>query len=152
MAAIIAAVFISVAGGHAAEGNFEAGEKFFSIFGSWVDKPGDAGGVGAGVGYFITPRFGVGAATHLEEVGGTMIDNIALEGYYRIPLRDAPVAPYALASVGHSFETDEVFFSFGGGAEWQFHPRFRAFGDASWQVNDDSKDGIALRLGVRLGF
>ena len=42
--AIIAAVFISVAGAHAAEGNFEAGEKFFSIFGSWVDKPGDAGG------------------------------------------------------------------------------------------------------------
>jgi hypothetical protein len=135
-----------------AQGTFEAGEKFVSLFGSYVDKPGDHAGIGVGVGYFITERFGVGMATHLEETGGSFIDNVSAEGYLRFPIGDSPVAPYAVASVGHSFETEELFISVGGGAEYQINDRLRAFGDLSWQVNEDSKDGTALRLGVRLGF
>ena len=151
MAAIVAGICAGVANAKA-DATFEAKERYVSLFGSYVDKSGDHLGLGVGVGYFITPQIGVGFATHLEKTGGSFLDNVAGEGYFRFPLTDIPVAPYAVAAIGHSFETEEMFYSIGGGAEWWLNPRLRAFGDLSWQINDDSKDGIAVRLGVRLGF
>jgi len=151
MGAVIAGISSGVVNANADE-IFNAGERHFSIFGSYVDKPRDYMGMGVGLSYYITQQFGLGVATHVEDVGGTFIDNVAGEGYFRFPLKDTPVAPYVVAAIGRSFETHEMFYSAGGGAEWQWTPRFRAFGDLSWQINDDSRDGLALRLGVRLGF
>ena len=151
MATIIAGVSAGIANADE-EGVFNARERAFSLFGSYVDKPGDYGGMGVGVTYYITRQFGIGAVTHVEDVGGTFIDNVAGEGYFRFPLKSTPIAPYVTAAIGRSFETHEMFYSAGGGVEWQWMPRFRAFGDLSWQINDDSRDGLALRLGVRLGF
>src|SRR5678816_3976482 len=107
------------------------------------DRPGDYGGMGVGVTYYITRQFGIGAVTHVEDIGGTFIDNVAGEGYFRFPLKITPIAPYVTAAIGRSFETHEMFYSAGGGVEWQWMPRFRAFGDLSWQINDDSRDGLA---------
>jgi len=151
MAAIIAGVSAGIANANDEE-TFNARERVFSLFGSYVDKPGDYGGMGVGVTYYITQRLGVGAVTHVEDIGGTIIDNVAGEGYFRFPLKNAPIAPYVTAAIGRSFDTHEMFYLAGGGAEWQWKPRLRAFGDLSWQINDDSRDGFALRLGVRLGF
>jgi hypothetical protein len=151
MGAVVAGISAGVANANAQE-SFEAKELYLSLFGSYVDKSGDYLGLGAGITYYITPQIGVGAVTHVEDIGKKLIDNLAAEAYYRFPLSDVPVAPYAVAAVGHSFETEELFFRIGGGAEYQLNETWRAFGDLSWQINDDSKDGLALRLGVRLGF
>lgn len=151
MAAIIAGISAGAANVKADEA-FSAGERYFSVFGSYVDKFGDALGLGAGVMYFITPQIGVGAATHVERVEGKLLDNLSGEAYFRVPLKDRPVAPYGVTALGYSFETEEMFYSIGGGAEWKLSPRLRAFGDLSWQFNEDSKDGVAIRLGVRVAF
>jgi hypothetical protein len=151
MAAIIAGVSAGAASVKA-DGDFSAGERFFSVFGSYVDKSGDALGLGAGVTYFITPQIGVGTATHVERVEGKLLDNLNGEAYFRVPLQDLAVAPYGVTAIGYSFETEEMFYSIGGGAEWKLSQRLRAFGDLSWQFNQDSKDGVAIRLGARVAF
>ena len=108
------------------------------------------GGISAS--YFFTRHIGLGAATHWEQVEGSFLDNIAAEGYFRWPLDFWCLAPYGLASVGYSFETDEVFAGFGGGAEWRFHPSWGLFADIRYQFNDETDDGVGYRFGVRFNF
>jgi len=133
-------------------GSFESGEFSLSLFGGWVDKDDSTLAPGAGVSYFLTRHWGVGAFTHWENFDGKFIDNVSAEGYFRFPLGDSPIAPYGLAALGYSFETEETFEALGAGAEWRFNEKWGAFGDVRWQFNNDTDDGVALRAGVRLVF
>jgi hypothetical protein len=63
-----------------------------------------------------------------------------------------PLAPYGLAGVGYSFETEDYFGMFGGGAEWRFSDTLGVFSDIRWQINDDTDDGFGIRAGVRFVF
>jgi hypothetical protein len=136
----------------AADGSYDSGELSLSLFGGWIDKEDSTFAPGVGMSYFLTRRFGVGAYTQWENFDGTFFDNVSAEGYFRLPLGDSPIAPYALAAIGYSFETDEVFEAVGAGAEWRFNEKWGAFGDVRWQFNNDTDDGTAVRIGVRLKF
>lgn len=155
MRAIIA-LFIVVCGvaAHAGTGGgiFNSHELSLSVFGGYVDKDDSDLAPGAGLSYYFTENFGVGAVTHWENYSGTFFDNVAAEGYFRWPLSSMPLAPYAVVSLGYSFETSETFAAFGGGAEWRFDRKWGAFGDLRWQVNDDTDNGVAIRIGIRYVF
>jgi hypothetical protein len=135
-----------------ANAQFESGELNLSLFGGWVDKDDSKLAPGAGLSYFLTRHIGVGAFTHWDNFDGKFFDNVSAEGHFRLPLGELPLAPYGLVALGYSFETEETFESFGGGAEWRFNDKWGVFGDARWQINNDTDDGIGLRAGVRLGF
>ena len=62
------------------------------------------------------------------------------------------LAPYGLVGIGYSFETEECFGMFGGGAEWRLNDGLGIFGDIRYQINDDSDDGVGFRAGVRFVF
>ena len=107
---------------------------------------------GVGVSYYITRHLGFGASTHWEEAGGSLIDNFAGEAYFRWPFDSIQLAPYALLLAGYSFETDEPFLGLGAGAEWRFSHKWGVFADIRHQLNDETDDGTAYRLGVRFTF
>ena len=136
----------------AADDLFKEKELSLSAFGSYVDKDDSKVAPGAGVSYFLTKHIGVGAFTHWENYEGTFFDNMSAEAYFRFPLDRLNLAPYALAGVGYSFETEESFGMFGAGAEWRLNEKWGVFGDLRWQVNDDTDDGIGVRFGLRLVF
>ena len=136
----------------AADELFRASEFSLSLFGGWVDKDDSDFTPGAGLTYYITKHIGVGAATYWENWEGTFFDNVAGEGYFRLPIGDLPIAPYAVVAFGYSFESEETFESFGLGAEWKFNAKWSVFGDVRYLINNDTDDGAALRLGARLSF
>src|SRR5687767_4871074 len=133
-------------------GSFRSGEFNISAFGSWMDKDGNEFAPGAGVSYFLNQNIGIGAFTHWENYRGKFFDSFSGEAYFRWPLGDMPLAPYGLAGVGYSFETEEYFGMFGGGAEWRFSDTLGVFSDIRWQINDDTDDGFGIRAGVRFVF
>lgn len=151
IAMIMTIVSITAASG--ADGDlYEAGEFNLSVFGGWVDKDDSTLAPGAGVSYFVTRHLGAGVTTHWDNFDGKFIDNFSAEGYFRMPLGDLPLAPYGVVALGYSFETEETFESFGGGAEWRFDDRWGVFADVRWQINNDTDDGAAIRAGARFRF
>jgi hypothetical protein len=143
---------LSLATTKAADDLFRTSEFNVSVFGGWTDKDDSTFAPGAGVSYFLTQQIGVGLLTHWDNFDGKLIDNLSGEVYFRMPLADVPLAPYGVAAVGYSFETEETFESIGGGAEWRLNDQIGIFGDVRWQINNDTDDGIALRAGVRFVF
>ncbi len=136
------------------EERFKKNEWDMSVFGVYSDQAGGKWGLGAAGTYFITDKIGVGAVTYWTETGGTVFDNLAAEGYFRIPLFKI-VAPYAVASVGHQFDRDYWFETFGGGVDFRAFERISAFSDIQFRLsnnNDKSPNGAILRVGARFQF
>ena len=149
---LITMLSLTVARAANGEGLYNSKELALSAFGGWVDKHDSTFAPGAGVSYFLTQNLGVGATTYLENWDGTLFDNIAGEGYFRWPLLGLPLAPYGVASIGYSFETEEGFEALGAGAEWRFNEKWGVFGDVRWQFNNNTDNGVAFRVGLRLVF
>src|SRR5512144_2536175 len=100
------------------EQRFKAGEFELSPFLTYVDKTGDNWGAGASATYFVTDKIGVGASTYWTDFGGTFIDNLAGEAYFRLPLASV-VAPYAVGGIGYEFDSEEWFESIGLGVDFR---------------------------------
>jgi len=149
-AAIITLLAINVV--QAQEDLFREKEQSIFGFGSYVDKHDSDVAPGVGLSYFFTRNLGVSASTFWENTTGSFIDNVSGEVTYRLPLRDLPLAPYGLVGVGYSFESEETFGYFGGGAEWRFSPKWGAFADLRWQMNNDTDNGVGVRFGARYVF
>jgi hypothetical protein len=152
IAVLISLLSTTVARAGDGEGLYKGKELALSAFGGWVDKHDSKFAPGAGVSYFLTPHLGVGATTHWENFDGTFFDNISGEGYFRWPLQGLPLAPYGVAAIGYSFETEESFETIGAGVEWRFNEKWGIFGDLRWQFNNDTDNGVAFRAGLRLVF
>jgi hypothetical protein len=131
---------------------YNPNERILSFFGSYIDKHDGTVAPGASFSYFFTRHLGVSGATYWENWSGTFFDNVFAEGIFRWPLGELPLAPYGFFGFGYSFETEETFERVGAGAEWRFNEKWAAFGDLSWQFNNDTRDGVGVRLGVRLLF
>ena len=131
------------------EMRFHPGEFELSPFGTYIDKEGGKWGAGASLSYFITDKIGVGATTYWADFGGTFFDNLAGEAYFRLPLFKI-IAPYAVGGIGYEFETQEWFETLGLGVDFRPFKNISAFGDVQYRFANDSKDGVFLRLGVRL--
>ena len=152
IAILISMLTFTVAQAADGGGLYNSKELSLSAFGGWTDKDDSDFAPGIGVNYFLTERLGVGAVTHWDNYTGSFIDNLSGEGYFRLPLERFPLAPYALVSIGYSFETEESFESVGAGAEWRFNEKWGVFSDVRWQFNNDTDDGVAFRVGLRLVF
>ena len=126
---------------------FQARELSLSLFGAYLDTPADKFAAGIGLDYYLTRNLGVGGVVQL-------VDELrpAAEAYFRLPLGTLSLAPYAVGTAGYRVQTSEWFQSVGGGAEWRFRKNLSLFGDFQWQFNDDTKDGAAVRVGLRLGL
>lgn len=134
-----------------ADGTFRASELNLSLYGSWVDKDDSKLAPGIGITYYLTKNWGVGATLDMENYDGTFIDNIAAEGYYRFQL-GSDFAPYGLVGIGYSWEHEESFEYFGGGVEYRLDREMSVFGDIRYQINNDTDNGIGIRVGVRWIF
>ncbi len=133
------------------EERFKVGELELSPFLTYVDKTGDHWGGGASATYFITDKIGVGATTYWTDFGGTFIDNLAGEAYFRLPLLKV-VAPYAVGGVGYQFDSEEWFESLGLGIDFRPFKKISAFSDIQYRFANETRDGVFLRLGVRFAF
>ena len=130
---------------------FRPGELELSPFGTYVNKSGDNWGVGASLNYFVTKNIGVGATTYWTDFGGSFFDNVAGEAQFRLPLFKV-VSPYAVGSVGYQFDSEEWFETVGAGVDFRPFKKISAFSDVQYRFANDTKDGIFIRLGVRLSF
>jgi len=135
----------------AQDSRFQPGEWEVSPFATYVDKTGDKWGVGASLTYYLNTYFGVGASTYWTDFGGTFFDNAAAEGYFRIPVLKS-LAPYAVGSIGYQFDSKEWFESLGAGLDFRVFEKISAFSDIQYRFANETRDGVFLRLGVRLSF
>ncbi len=133
------------------ESRFKVGELELSPFATYVDKTGDNWGVGASVTYFVTDKIGVGASTYWTDFGGTFFDNLAGEAQFRLPLFKR-LAPYAVGSVGYQFDSDEWFETLGAGLDFRAFKKLSAFGDVQYRFANETRDGVFIRLGIRLAL
>jgi hypothetical protein len=131
---------------------FHKGEFNLSPFATYVDQTGGKWGAGAAATYFITDKIGLGAATYWTETGGTFFDNVAFEGYFRLPLKR--IAPYGVVGLGYQFDRDYWFETIGAGLDFRAFKRFDAFSDVQWRIANSGSagDGVLLRLGVRFNL
>ena len=118
---------------------------------TYVAKTGDNWGAGASATYFVTDKIGVGASTYWTDFGGTFIDNLAGEAYFRLPLASI-IAPYAVGGVGYHFDSEEWFETLGLGVDFRPFKNISAFSDAQYRFANETRDGVFLRLGVRFAF
>lgn len=136
-----------------AEGLFNSKELSLMGFGTYADRQEDSWGGGVGLSYFVTRHIGLGASTHWENVTGSFIDNLSGDAYFRIPLGDLPVAPYAVGSAGYNWELDHWLFGVGGGAEARLNETVGIFGDVQYVFKEGGdKDGVLVRFGFRLNM
>jgi len=131
---------------------FKESELSLSLTGGYVDRAEHKWGIGANATYFFGTHLGVGATAHWEDFGGTVIDNFAAEVYLRYPLESVRLAPYAIASVGYSWETREWFESIGVGAEARFDESWGVFADYQYYLNHRMSDAGMFRTGIRFVF
>ena len=133
------------------ETRFRIHEWEVSPFVTYVDKTGDEWGLGASVTYFVTKNVGVGGSTYWTEFEGTFFDNAAGEAYFRLPIFKS-LSPYAVGSVGYQFDSSEWFETIGAGLDFRAFKNISAFSDIQYRIANETRDGIFLRLGVRIAF
>ena len=136
-----------------AESLFTENEVSLLGFANYADRPDDYWGGGIGLTYFLTRNVGLGASTYWSDFKGSFFDNVSGEDYLRLPLGASPLAIYGLGSVGYTWEFNNWFFGFGGGAELRFSKQFGLFSDIRWMLNEAGEDnGVSVRIGLRLGM
>lgn len=110
-------------------------------------------GAGAGINYFFTRYFGVGADAYSENTTGAFIDSAEANLILRIPLGQTPFAPYVFAGGGHTFDTVRTSFGqAGAGLEARFTRNVGVFVDARGVAPDRTKYYGVARLGMRFAF
>ena len=151
IASVLCLSALPVLADEAGDERFHPGEWEVSPFLTYVDQTGDDWGAGATVSYFLSKQFGVGATTYWTDFNGTFIDNLAAEGQFRLPLLKM-LAPYAVASIGYEFETEEFFETFGGGIDFRPFKNISAFSDIQYRIANETQNGVMIRLGIRFNF
>lgn len=129
-----------------------------NLFGSYASRnrfgsSGDRWGGGAGLDYFFTRYFGIGADTYIEEakwpyrVNGSAI--------IRLPLPDmfSRIALYGFGGGGREFKyVPQYTWHGGGGAEFKLSPNVGIFGDAREVFPDKTGKYALVRAGLSFGF
>lgn len=145
---------------------FRAGELSLDLFGSAsvreetfdhlsadrVRKDGRLG-AGAGINYFFTHQFGLGADAYTENTKHSLVDNASANAIFRFPFQSIGLAPYIYGGGGHQFDPrDHWFGQGGGGLEVRVTPHWGLFLDGRYVLPDGGKDFGVGRLGVRFAF
>ena len=130
---------------------FHSGQFEVSPFATFAHNVGDDWGGGVALTCYPIKQLGIGASTFWTDWHGSFIDNLAGEVYFRLPIFKI-VAPYAVGSVGYQFDGNEWFETLGGGVDLRPLKNIALFSDVQWRFNNDSEDGIFVRLGMRFAF
>jgi hypothetical protein len=110
-------------------------------------------GAGAGLNYFITRNFGIGAEAYSENTTGAFIDSASANLILRLPLGQSGFAPYLFAGGGHQFDMVKTSFGQAGlGIEYRFTPHVGVFLDARGVVPSETTYYGVARLGLRFAF
>jgi hypothetical protein len=131
---------------------FTSDEAHLNLFGTYLNDADQTWGGGIGLETYYGKYFGIGVSTHLENIKGTFIDNIATEVTLRYPIQSIHLAPYAVGSYGYDFDRSEWFQAVGAGAEFRLGKTWGLFADYQWVFRNDSKNGDYIRLGVRISL
>jgi hypothetical protein len=110
-------------------------------------------GAGAGVNYFFTRYFGIGADAYSESTAHSFVDAVAGSLIGRLPIGDTGLAPYGFAGGGRQF--DDILQwegHIGAGLEYRFMRHFSAFVDARYVFAEHSRDYGLGRAGLRFSF
>jgi hypothetical protein len=110
-------------------------------------------GAGAGLNYFLTRHFGLGAEAYSENTAHSFIDSASGSLIGRFPLGQSGLSPYVYGGGGRQFDPAELWFCHaGGGLEFRFTRKFGAFADGRYVCTDGTKNYGLARVGLRLGF
>jgi hypothetical protein len=110
-------------------------------------------GAGAGVNYFITRYFGIGADAYSENTTGTFIDSTSASLILRRPLGQSGFAPYAFGGGGRHFDAVRAWFAQAGvGVEYRFSRHVGVFLDARGVLPNETKYYGVARFGMRFNF
>ena len=111
------------------------------------------GGAGAGINYFLTRNFGIGAEGYSENTTGVFIDNASGNLILRLPLGQGGFAPYVFGGGGHQFDAAKLWFGqAGAGLEYRFTPHVGIFLDARAVWPNETKYYGVARAGLRFAF
>jgi hypothetical protein len=128
---------------------FPPKESQLRVFGTYLNQADEKWGGGIGLDYFPSSYAGIGMSTHMENTGGTAIDNLTSEAYIRWPIEKWHMAPYAVGGGGYEFDKGHWFQSVGGGLEFRFSKRFGLFADWQYVFHHDYDDNV-IRAGIRV--
>lgn len=139
----------------AAQDLFHAGELSADFLGFYSshdkDGKGSAWGYGAGVNYFITANWGVGADTYADAFTVPYLLNVS--AIFRYPLSDPHFAPYAFGGGGRQWEHEPQWSGhLGAGIEYRLNANNGVFADIREVFPDNTKDSTVLRFGIRFVF
>ncbi len=128
-------------------------ETIDDISGSRVKDDGRLG-AGAGVNYFFTRNFGIGADAYSENTHDEFVDKASANLIVRFPFETAHLAPYVFGGGGRQFDPNEMSFGqIGTGLEVRVNSMWAIFTDVRYMFMDKGADDIGLgRLGIRLTF
>lgn len=147
---------------------YSANELSLDLFGSYLNPEGElndlfdtnirhgAWGGGAGLNYFLTREFGVGADFNMSDnPGDRLVDYTIGNLYLRLPLGNSGFAPYLFGGGGRGFSPVYQWLYGGGvGLEYRFSPILGVFSDAGflWSDRATSLDMLTIRAGLRIAF
>jgi hypothetical protein len=138
------------------------GDKFgpqefrIDLFGSAAtrNRIGDSqltGGGGAGVNFFLTPIFGIGADTYIED--WKWPDHTDGSLFLRWPIQSAGIAPYVFGGGGRQWHDIPQWTKHaGGGLELRFNRYTGIFADGRYIWPEETRDYVLMRAGLRIGF
>lgn len=110
-------------------------------------------GAGAGLNYFFTRNFGLGADAYTENVRHSFIDSSSMNFVGRLPLGQSGFSPYLYGGFGRQFDASEVWFGqAGAGIEYRFNHKIGVFLDARYVIPDGTANYGLGRLGIRCRF
>src|SRR4030095_6520505 len=129
---IAATAMLACSGFAQSQDLFAPGEVNFLGYGMYIDQGDRDWEGGAELNYFMTRNVGFGITTHWADFKGTFFDNAAGDNYFRFPLGQLSMTPYAVGTGGYLFEEEAWFGGGGGGAEWRFSKLVGIFGDVQY--------------------
>ncbi len=110
-------------------------------------------GAGAGLNYFFTRNFGLGADAYSENISHSFVDSTSMNLIGRLPLGNSGFAPYAYGGFGRQFDPAGVWFGqAGAGIEFRFTNKLGTFIDARYVFTDGTSNYGLGRIGIRCTF
>ncbi len=110
-------------------------------------------GAGAGINYFITRNFGLGADAYSEDTSGAFVDSASISLILRQPLGQSRFAPYVFGGGGRHLDTVKMWFGQAGtGLEYRLARHVGIFLDVRAVWPSETKFYGVARLGMRFAF
>jgi hypothetical protein len=114
-------------------------------------------GGGAGLNYFFTRVFGLGADFNISSKPEdlNLVDQVTGDVLFRLPISDTGIAPYVIGSGGRAISPRYDWVYGGGvGMEFRFNPITGVFSDARflWANRATEDNRLLIRAGIRLTF